>query len=134
MSRAQRRYVPLTTSAVKWEKINKINLKILGLLPNQGSEQKGLSEHRLTHSLLSMQNRQNLSQLSLRPLSKFGSKDQKIFWTQLFDLGWISYCLVSFMNEIFRIAQISQVPSYNTKICDRNKTEIAQQWSKQNSP
>jgi hypothetical protein len=49
---------------------------------------------------------QNLSQIFLRPLTKFGGKVCKIFWTQLFDLGYILCHFVAFMNKIFCSAQI----------------------------
>jgi len=54
-------------------------------------------------SLLSMKNGQNLCQLLLRPLMKFGGKVWKIFWTQPFGLGQIlPFCLVHKWNLLPR--------------------------------
>ncbi len=50
-------------------------------------------------------------QLSLRPLPKFCSKVWKFFITQPFHLNQILFCFISFMNEIFYSAQISQLPN-----------------------
>jgi len=44
---------------------------------------------------------------------KFVGKIKKIFWTQSFSLSQISNCFDSFINEIFRFARISQLPSWN---------------------
>jgi hypothetical protein len=60
-----------------------------------------------------MQNGQNLSQLLLKLLMKFGGKVRKIFLAQPLSLGKISYRFISFMNEIFDFAQISQLPTNN---------------------
>jgi len=63
------------------------------------------------HSLSSMQNEWNWSQLLQGPLTKFTGKLWKIFWTQSFSLGVISRCLISLINEIFHSARILQLPS-----------------------
>ncbi len=62
---------------------------------------------------------QNLEHLSSRSLLTFGGKVQKIFWTQLFGPDQISYHFVSFTNEIFCSAWISQLPTlayYGTEL------------------
>jgi hypothetical protein len=44
-------------------------------------------------------------------LTKFDSKVQKIFWTEPFSLGQISFHFISLMSKIFFSAQISHLPS-----------------------
>ncbi len=58
-----------------------------------------------------MQNGQDLRQILLRPLMKFGGKVQKIFWTQPFILDQILYRFISFFNKIFCSAQVLQLPT-----------------------
>jgi hypothetical protein len=60
----------------------------------------------------------NFSATFLRALPKFGGKVQKIFSTQPFRLGKISYHFILFMNEIFRTTGILQLPSWSN-VCRR---------------
>ncbi len=48
----------------------------------------------------------------LATFPKFGGKVQKIFQTQPLNLDQISFHFVSFMNEIFRFAQMFQLPNH----------------------
>jgi hypothetical protein len=59
--------------------------------------------------ILSMQNWQISSQLLLKPLTKFGSKFQKIFWAQSFGYGQIFYHPILLITEILISAWISQL-------------------------
>jgi len=58
-----------------------------------------------------MQNGQDLQQLSLCPLQKFGTKVQKIFELNLFGPEQILFIFVLFMNEIFSSEVILQLPN-----------------------
>ncbi len=72
----------------------------------------------------SMQNGQHLSQLSFRHLTKFGGKVRKIFWTQPFGLGQISYCFNPVMNKIFWFEQISQLLSWGYLVSSNKSTSL----------
>ncbi len=54
---------------------------------------------------------------------KFANKVRTVFWTQLFNLGKISYQFVSFINEIFCSAQISQLPILSYGCMARSTTK-----------
>jgi hypothetical protein len=56
---------------------------------------------------------QNYLNSSTRPITKFGGKIQKIFWTQPFDLSQILFHFVSFVNKMFRSARTSQLQFMN---------------------
>ncbi len=61
--------------------------------------------------------------------TKFGGKVWTIFWTQPFGLSQIIFRFVSLMNEIFRSAQILQLPKY-----DHCHGYFLQAFLQQNSP
>ena len=74
-------------------------------------------------------NLQNFQQLSLWAIPKFGSKNQKIFLTQIFGLDSNVVCLISFINKIFCSAWILHLPTAEFNECQFNHLEFKWKFS-----